>query len=166
MSKRGKYKGHLTDEDVTLFLNVLGVSTRQMERGRRELTKRYDLGPRGAWMLGMISHGLNSPSKLSDAFCTTRSLMTAELNRLISAGLVVSTRDASDGRRLTLSLTKEGRVAEQELQIEMSRFVNEQLAGYTREEVQFCSKMIKDFSEAESIEDLIPRSVRQGKEKN
>jgi DNA-binding MarR family transcriptional regulator len=136
----------LTDEDVSNFLNAIGAAPRQMRHARQRLTEKYNLGPRGAWILGLVKSGVNSPSLLSDAFSIGRSLVTAELNRVVDAGLVNARKHDGDRRRVMLSLTAEGEAAARQLAIDVSEFVHERLAGYSKKEVQLCVRLLRDFA--------------------
>lgn len=105
MTKSRKTLPQLSDEDVSRFCSVVGLGPRKLGEARAKITEKYKLGPRGAWIMGMIGEGVDLPSRMSDLLCIRRSLFTAELDRLVDAGLVKATRDQRDGRRLRLSLT-------------------------------------------------------------
>ncbi len=121
-----------------------------MGRGAEAFVKRYDLGRRGVWIMGLISVGLDSPSGLSDALCIGRSLLSAELQRLTRAGLVTAEKDATDGRRLTLRLTPRGEKANARLQETLSRFVNDSLSGFGKEDVLRCARLLLAFAGADA----------------
>ena len=136
----------LSAEEISLFCQAVGVAPRRMGQGARETIARYDLGQRGVWIMGLISVGLDSPSRLSDALCIGRSLFTAELNRLSAAGLVVAEKDNLDGRRLKLRLTDKGNAANRELQASLNAFVRESLEGFSREDVMLCARLLLAFA--------------------
>lgn len=152
MSKRQPRAPELNDEEVALFCNAIGVVPRKMGEAARELVEKYDLGHRGAWILAMINGGLNSPSRLSDALCIGRSLFTAELSRLVAAGLVKARKDSKDGRRLLLELTPEGLAANKRLQKTVNGFVNDNLSGFSREDVQLCTRLLLSFVGSASVD--------------
>jgi DNA-binding MarR family transcriptional regulator len=135
----------LTPYEIALFCNVLGVAPRQMMKAREEITLRYDLGPRGAWIIGLLQIGVASPSALTEALCIGRSLVTAEINRLQQAGLVTGNQNLRDGRRIVLELTDEGRRVSQEVRSALNEFVTSRLAGHSREEVLTCLALLQDF---------------------
>jgi DNA-binding MarR family transcriptional regulator len=135
----------LSPHDVAVFCNVIGVGPRQMMKAREEITERYDLGPRGAWIVGLIEVGVNSPSALTEVLCIGRSLVTAEINRLLQAGLVAGIQSERDGRRTVLELTEEGWRVSRELREKVNEFVIGRLAGHTREEVLACIALLQDF---------------------
>jgi DNA-binding MarR family transcriptional regulator len=135
----------LTAEEISLFCNVLGVAPRQMMKAREEITLRYDLGPRGAWIIGLLQSGMTSPSALTEALCIGRSLVTAEISRLQQAGLVRGNQNVRDGRRIVLELTEEGWRVSQELRLALNEFVTGRLAGHSREEVLSCLALLRDF---------------------
>ena len=138
--------GPLSDEEVAHLCSVMGVAPRQLAKAREAITEQFDLGPRGAWILGMIGVGIDSPSRLADALRIGRSLATTELNRLSDAGLIEAQRGAGDGRRSQLLLTASGREANERLGLALTAFVNTRLGGYTREELLLCARILRDFA--------------------
>lgn len=146
MIRKGASIPALGDGEVTRFCQAIGLAPRAMGRGAEEFVKRYDLGRRGVWIMGLISVGIDSPSGLSDALCIRRSLLSAELARLAKAGLVSSEKDSSDGRRLRIELTREGKAANSRLQKSLNKFVNENLAGFSKEDVLLCSRVLLAFA--------------------
>jgi len=148
----------LSEQEVALFCTAVGVAPKGMADAAADLIERYDLGRRGAWIMGMISSGLNSPSRLSDAFCIGRSLVTAELNRLVEAGLVETRKDAKDGRRLRLHLTEIGEVENERVQASVNALVNGKLSGYSREQVMLCAEVLFTLAgnQADTLQDNDP----------
>jgi DNA-binding MarR family transcriptional regulator len=138
--------GPLSDDEVAHLCSVMGVAPRQLAKAREAITEQFDLGPRGAWILGMIGVGVDSPSQLADALRIGRSLATTELNRLSDAGLIEAQRGQGDGRRSQLRLTASGREANEWLGRALTRFVNDRLAAYTREELLLCARILRDFA--------------------
>ena len=136
----------LDDAEIAHFLSVMGVAPRQLAETRETITSEFGLGPRGAWMLGMIEVGIDSPSRLADALRIGRSLATTELNRLSDAGLIEAKRGQGDGRRSQLRLTASGLEANERLGHALTTFVNTQLAGYTRDELLLCARILRDFA--------------------
>ena len=136
----------LSDEEVAHLCSVMGVAPRQLAKAREAITEQFDLGPRGAWILGMIGVGIDSPSGLADALRIGRSLATTELNRLSDAGLIEALRGRSDGRRSQLILTAAGHEAHERLGRALTTFVNTRLAAYTRDELLLCARILRDFA--------------------
>lgn len=138
----------LSDEEVAHFCSVMGVAPRQLAKARGAITEQFDLGPRGAWILGMIGVGVDSPSHLADGLRIGRSLATTELNRLSDAGLIEAQRGHGngDGRRSQLRLTASGCEANDRLGRALTTFVNERLAAYSRDELLLCARILRDFS--------------------
>jgi DNA-binding MarR family transcriptional regulator len=128
-----------------VFCNLIGVAPRQMLKAREAITARYDLGPRGAWIVGLLEVGVNSPSALTEVLCIGRSLATAEINRLLQAGLVTGNQSAHDGRRVELELTEEGKRVSAELRETVNAFVNSRLAGHSRKQVLATIALLQDF---------------------
>lgn len=135
----------LTAHEIAVFCNLLGVAPRQLAMGREAITERYDLGPRGAWIVGLLEVGVNSPSGLTEVLCIGRSLVTAEINRLLQAGLISGNQSVSDGRRTVLALTDEGKQVSRELRQTVNDFVTSRLAGYSREAILACTALLQDF---------------------
>ena len=92
MSETTNGPGVLSDGEIAFLCSVIGVAPRQLAEAREAVTEEFDLGPRGAWILGMIEVGIDSPSGLADALRIGRSLATTELNRLSDAGLIEARR--------------------------------------------------------------------------
>ena len=136
----------LSDKEVAHLCSVMGVAPRQLARAREAITEQFNLGPRGAWILGMIGVGIDSPSRLADALRIGRSLATAELNRLSDAGLIEAQRGRGDGRRSQLILTAAGHEANERLGRALTTFVNTRLAAYTRDELLLCARILRDFA--------------------
>jgi len=139
--------------DISAFCNVIGLAPRQLVAAREVVTERYDLGPRGAWILGLIERGVRSPSALTEVMRIGRSLTTSEINRLTEAGLVDGRQSAADGRRVDLVLTREGQRAADELRAALTQHVNARLSGFTREQVRDCIALLQAFTGASRIED-------------
>ncbi|MCB2075134.1 MAG: hypothetical protein H6917_02895 [Novosphingobium sp.] len=149
MNKNPDIQASLSNEDVAIFCSVVGAAPRILVKARETITRRYDLGPRGAWILGLIEVGVTSPSHLSDQLRIGRSLLTAELGRLVRAGLIESRKHDEDRRRLVLSLTASGNAACDELRVDVTKFVNDRLSGYPREDVMRCVDMLREFGGAD-----------------
>ncbi|MCB2051718.1 MAG: winged helix-turn-helix transcriptional regulator [Novosphingobium sp.] len=135
----------LSSEEISAFCNAIGLAPRGLVNARDRVTARYALGPRGAWILGLIERGVNSPSALTDILCIGRSLTTAEINRLTDAGLVEGRQSDKDRRRVDLVLTEEGWKACAELRVAVEDFVTSRLTGWSREEVLSCIALLQDF---------------------
>lgn len=143
----------LDEEDISDFCNVLGLAPRQLVAAREDVTARHDLGPRGAWILGLIERGVSSPSALTAVMRIGRSLTTAEINRLTEAGLVEGRQSASDGRRVDLVLTRAGQRAADELRAALTDHIIARLAGFSREQVRDCIALLQAFTGASRIEE-------------
>lgn len=144
----------LSDHEITLFCNLLGVAPRQLQQARDEITERYDLGPRGGWIIGLLEIGVNSPSALTEALGIGRSLVTAEINRLLQAGLVTSSQNAEDGRRYVLALTAEGKRTSAILRAAITALVTNRLAGYSTAQIRASMALLRDFVGGATIGDI------------
>ncbi len=130
----------------------LAYAQRPLRAATRRVTRQYDLGPRGAWLLSLISGGKCYPLELSVVLKTGRSLITAELIRLTKAGLVTAHADSDDRRRSRLALTTLGEQACQQVRSEMARIVRRNLAPYSPDDVRLFIRMLADVRHLESDE--------------
>ena len=82
-------------DELGLVVEGLAYGQRPLRAATRQVTRQYDLGPRGPWILSLIWSGKCYPLELSQALKTGRSLITAELARLTRAGLITATADSA-----------------------------------------------------------------------
>jgi DNA-binding MarR family transcriptional regulator len=136
----------LSDDDVRLLCSAIGFAPKALNFIRISLTKRYGLGPRGAFILGMIRGGTKSPADVAEAFRIKRNLLTFEVNHLVRAGLVTARRDRKDARRMELMLTPKGQTEGDELARELGALVSIRLQNYTREDVLLCTRLLRDLA--------------------
>ena len=133
------------DWDVIGFLcEGLAFGGRPLGQATQAVTRQYDLGPRGAWILNLISNGIVYPLDLANVFRVGRSLITAELARLTEAGLITARPGATDRRRSELALTAAGEAAGTQIREDMSAIIPRNLAGYTPQEVLKFAQMLRD----------------------
>lgn len=150
--------GHLRWEDIGYVIEGLAFSQRPIRAAAREITRRYGLGPRGAFILSLIQGDVRFPHELAEALNTGRSLVTAELARLTDAGLIASRPGATDRRRTELSLTDEGARACDEVRRAMERIVTRNLAGYTPEQIRLFGHMLLDSRRLDANESEEPET--------
>jgi DNA-binding MarR family transcriptional regulator len=148
-------------EEISLIGEGLSQASRPLKLATQKITDEYSLGPRGAWMLRLISKGKVYPLDLSKAFNIGRSLITAELNRLADANLINYTKSISDGRRLELRLTPLGERVSQRVKRDLSKLITHRLSGYTREQVALCARMLLDFRLPDMELRPAPRSTHE-----
>lgn len=137
--------GALTWDDIGFLVHGMSFASRPLHRATAGVTKRYDLGPRGAWILNLVSIGLVYPHELAEMFRIGRSLVSAELARLTEAGLITSRQGTGDRRRSELALTAEGQAACEQVRHDLAGLVTESLAHYTPEEIRLCARMLADM---------------------
>jgi DNA-binding MarR family transcriptional regulator len=135
-------------DDIGFICECMSFASRPIAAAGREITEKYSLGPRGVWIIRLISNGKVYPLDITNVFRVGRSLISAELARLTEAELITSVRSAGDGRRTRLALTPAGEAVCQQVTGELRRLVEDQLAKYSREEMLFCARMLRDFREA------------------
>jgi DNA-binding MarR family transcriptional regulator len=122
----------------------LAFSQRPIRAATKQVTERYDLGPRGAFILALVAQGISSPMELASVLCVGRSLITAELVRLTNAGLIATTEGTKDRRRLQLSLTPSGKAAREQVRTAMGQIVTENLSAYAPDELRLFAQMLRD----------------------
>ena len=145
--KKGGSSGtlKLTWEEIGFLCEGMSLASRPMGLAVKDINDEYSLGPRGAWMTVLIATGQTYPLDLARLFRVGRSLITAELTRLARAGLIEFEQDARDGRRTELKLTAAGNTVQRRVKDELSKLMLRRLAGYTREELLLCARMLHDF---------------------
>jgi DNA-binding MarR family transcriptional regulator len=136
----------LSWEEIGYICEGLVVAPRPLKDATRGITAQYSLGPRGAWIVNLISIGeVVFPLDLTKVFQIGRSLITAELTRLSDAGLIAYRRSASDGRRIELTLTTLGHTVQRRVKAELVKLVTRRLAPYTHEQALLFGRMLHDF---------------------
>ena len=144
-------------DELGLVSEGLAYGLRALRAATRPVIREYHLGPRGAWILSLIWGGKCYPLELSQALKTGRSLITAELVRLTSTGLVTAQADSGDRRRSHLALTPLGREACERVRGEMARIIKRNLASYSPEEVRLLIRMLRDVRRLEADELEAPK---------
>lgn len=110
-----------------------------------QINKRHDLGPRGTWILLMISNGGLHPLDIATMLHIGRSLVTAELARLEKAKLLLARKSAADQRRTELTLTAAGTAICDEVRAAMTAMLQERWAHYEPDQIRLCAQMLRDF---------------------
>jgi len=140
-------------DELGFICEGLSFGQRPIRAAARAVTQRYNLGPRGAFILSLISNGVAYPLELAAIFKVGRSLITAELTRLTDAGLIVATPGTDDRRRLRQTLTPQGEAACNEVRGAMARIVSRNLGGYSVDEIRLFARMLHDVRRLESEEE-------------
>jgi DNA-binding MarR family transcriptional regulator len=153
--------GELDWDDIGFVCEGLAFAQRPLEEGKDKITREYNLGPRGAFILNLLANGLLYPLDLANALCCGRSLITAELGRLTDAGLVTSRPGATDRRRTELTLTPLGLQKAHEIRNETRRIIEVNLAGYTPEEIRKFAVMLRAVRSDPVITSLDPKELVQ-----
>jgi DNA-binding MarR family transcriptional regulator len=133
-------------DEAAFLAEGLAFGPRALRAATAKVTQRYDLGPRGAWILNVISNGVAYPLELASVFCVGRSLITAELTRLTEAGLISARPGKDDRRRTELTLTPLGKTASAEIREEFLAIVRRRLAGYSAQEARLAAEMLRALS--------------------
>lgn len=140
-------------DELGFICEGLSFGQRPIRAAARDVTRRYGLGPRGAFILSLISNGIAYPLELASVFKVGRSLITAELAKLSEAGLIVATPGKKDRRRSQQALTPAGEAACEEVRAGMARIISRNLAGYSQEEVRLFARMLHDVRRLEDEEE-------------
>jgi DNA-binding MarR family transcriptional regulator len=142
--KAGRPINSLGWDDIGYLCEGLAFAGRPLRQATERVTLQHDLGPRGAWILNLISNGLIHPLELSNVFNVGRSLITAELARLTEAGLITSRSGELDRRRSDLALTPAGIMACKQIRHDMSEIIHTNLARYSMDEFLLFARMLRD----------------------
>ena len=151
-ARNGKALEQLPWDDLSLVIEGLALGQRPIRAAAHEITQRYDLGPRGAFILSLISGGIVYPLELALALKVSRSMVSGELVRLSGAGLISATQGTADKRRSELALTAAGEQANGAVREEMARILRRNLAGYSAEEVRLLGQMLRDVRQLADTE--------------
>jgi DNA-binding MarR family transcriptional regulator len=140
--------GPLAWGDIAFLVHGMAFASGPLHFATDGVTERFDLGPRGTWVLNLVSIGLNHPHELAEMLRIGRSLVSAELARLTEAGLIVSRQGTHDRRRSELALTAAGEEALKEVRAELARLVTESLVHYSPEQLRLCGRILADMQSA------------------
>lgn len=143
-------------DEIGLIAEGLALGLMPIEQATDPIIAQYDLGPRGAMIMGLISSGKRFPTELSEALRTGRSLITSDLARLTEAGLITATRSRDDRRRTELGLTGKGKAAWQRARGEMERILRINLAHYSAREIRLFIRMLCDARRLVSAGPALP----------
>lgn len=142
----GEDAGELGWTEIAAVAEGLAFGPRALRAATDKVTERYDLGPRGAWILNVISHGIAYPIELATVFRVGRSLITAELGRLTDAGLISASPGKDDRRRTELTLTALGREVSEEIRRDLMNEIRRRLAGYSAADARLIGRMLRALS--------------------
>ena len=135
----------LSWDEIGFLCEGMSFASRPMYEATRNITEEFSLGPRGAWILGLIDNGHIYPLDITNVFRIGRSLISAELARLTEAGLITSAKNPEDRRRTALTLTPLGRDARRRAKEQLAALVLGRLKDYSREEMMLCARMLHDW---------------------
>lgn len=139
-------------DELGLVCEGLAYGARLLRAATVQVTRQYSLGPRGAFILSLISGGARYPLDLAQSLKCGRSLITAELARLTEAGLIAASPGEADRRRTELRLTAKGEAACKQVRGEMERIVRRNLSGYSADDIRQFSRMLRDVRNLEAGE--------------
>lgn len=145
--------GALEWAELGAVVEGLAFSQRPIRAAASQITQRYNLGPRGAFILSLVSGGITYPLDLAKALKVGRSLITAELDRLRDAGLLTATPGKEDKRRSRLALTQLGENACREVRSAMAAIVTRNLGGYSPDDIRLFARMLRDVRRLEGDEE-------------
>lgn len=128
-----------------MLYESMAFASRPLRSLTDDFNKRHDLGPRGTWILMMISSGSLHPLDIANILEIGRSLVTAELTRLEKAGLIMSRKSQDDQRRVELDLTPSGSAICAGLRDAMHQMLRERWAHYDPDQIRLCTRMLREF---------------------
>jgi DNA-binding MarR family transcriptional regulator len=132
-------------EDLGFLFEGMSFASRPLGEVTTRITGRYSLGPRGVWILQLISSGQRYPLDIARVFGVGRSLVTAELTRLHDAGLIRMRQSEGDRRKTELSLTREGEQTRELIRRELTSLAHERLGDFSQEEILLCARLLRSF---------------------
>lgn len=135
--------------DIGRFAEAISFARRELFAPVEGIRDRHRLGPRGIWIIGVISSGrVRFQSDIAKLWQIGRSMVTEEIAPLVRAGLVMAATDEADRRQIRLALTDKGRAVNEELGNAFSSLINQRLAGYGKDEIELCIDMLYDLSDS------------------
>jgi DNA-binding MarR family transcriptional regulator len=138
----------LSWNEVGFLLHSIVAASRQWRVATQRIRDEFSLKPRGPWILGLIYSGkVVFPADLAKFFQCSPSLITGELDRVISAGLVTTRKHEADGRQLELLLTPLGEKVSVSISATVLEMVRKPLSDYSRADVLFCARMLRVFAD-------------------
>lgn len=121
------------------------LATAVADQHRLALTTASELSASAvATVLTLGQHDGQSVSDLASVTGLTHSAAVRLIDRLESDGLVQRSMQ-KQGRNIPISLTHEGRVAYQDLRSQQSGFLNDLLAGLSREEKETLERILESL---------------------
>lgn len=142
---QGRTSAELNWNEIGMIYEGMAFASRPIRSMTDHINRRHDLGPRGTWILLMISNGCLHPLDIATMLNIGRSLVTAELGRLEKAQLLVARKSAADQRRTELTLTAAGAAICDEVRAAMTAMLHERWAQYEPDQIRLCAQMLRDF---------------------
>ena len=139
---------------IGLLMEGLAYAQLPIHAAVHDITKQLGLGRRGAFILNLVAEGSEYPNELATKLRTRRSLITADLTRLIDAGLIQSAVDEADKRMTRLQLSDAGRTVCGNIRKEMARIVIRNLAPYSEADLQLFTEMLVAVRQLEPGEQI------------
>lgn len=154
---------NLSWDEIGFISEGMALASRPIDFAVADISDEYSLGPRGPWIAILIATGQIYPLDLAKLFRVGRSLITAELTRLADAGLIQYEQNEQDGRRTNLKLTARGNTVQERVKRQLSKLILQRLAGYRREDILLCARLLRDFRvpEGEKDESAHPPYVKR-----
>ncbi len=121
----------------------LVFAQRPITEAGKEAAQLYDLGPRGTFILSLVSRGVRYPKDLAIVLRVGRSLVSAELSRLTDAGLITAT-EGDDRRRTELSLTPLGESVNASVRSKLTGSLERSLAAYSADQIALFAQMLRE----------------------
>jgi DNA-binding MarR family transcriptional regulator len=139
-----------TWDDMRTILAGIATAWKRIYLVTRRAADRYGLGPRGAWILMLVSEGSTSPSDIAKVMRVGPGLVTIDLNRLVKQKLLLYRKSPTDGRRIDLALTPRGTQVCWKIRHELAELADYALAGYGSDERQLFAQMLEGWGTAKA----------------
>ena len=137
----------VTWSEIGRLAEAITFARTQLFAPAQGIREAHRLGPRGIWILGLISSGrIRFQSDIAKLWNLARSMVTEEMNRLIEAGLVATRPDDADRRQIRLELTAKGHQVNDQLGSAFAEVINTRLAGYSHEDLALCIRLLDDLA--------------------
>jgi DNA-binding MarR family transcriptional regulator len=136
----------LSWKEIGVLAQGLAFASRPLKGAIDGVTAKYQLGPRGGWILRLIeSRQVTHPLDVTNFFHISRSVISEELALLTDRGLIVYRQSKKDGRRVELALTQGGKKVSLRVRQEITKLITERFSAYSRDDVLKMCRMLHEY---------------------
>lgn len=139
--------------DEAILFSLRRISNALMQHSR-EFTGKYRLSPAQVLCLRVLmDEGPLTPSQLARRLYLSHGTMTWMVDRMEARGLVARSRDKSDRRKVTVSLTEEGRRTAEQVPMVLQEKFSAELAALPPAKQEIISGVLDQVLEMMEIEE-------------